>query len=165
MTENGVNERTRFDFVIYDGERRMYGIKAFGHSVEIARAIQSDSGGWHRWKFSELTPNEPMLTASPMTNLVHHRGLLYLLGVDGRLAVHDDRRHEEGLRLLDKPEGFGFDCDDSYLFESDDGELMAVLMGRRGTPVRVLKLNDQEMQWEKVDSLQGRALFTARPLR
>jgi len=31
------------------------------------------------------------------------------------------------LEILDKPESFGLQCKDKYLFESDDGELMAVL--------------------------------------
>jgi hypothetical protein len=143
--------RTHFDFVIYDGERRrMYGVNNAFPISQVARAIQdADSGGWYPWKFSEFRVDKPTLDASPMTNLVRHRGLLYMLGVDGRLAVYDDNRHEEGLRLLDKPQGFGGFDDDffSYLFESDEGELMAVLMGCcRGTPVHVLKLNEQEMQ-------------------
>ncbi|KAF8688313.1 hypothetical protein HU200_042271 [Digitaria exilis] len=154
-----------FDFVIYDGERRrMFGISAVG-VLQVVRAIQSDAGGWYRWEFSEFSPDEPkIIIASPMTSPVIHRGLLYLLGVDGRLAVYDDGRHEQGLVVLDKPKGFGgLDCDDCYLFESDEGELMAVLMGRRGAPVRVVKLNEQEMEWEEVESLQGRALFTGTP--
>ncbi|CAN6210609.1 unnamed protein product [Urochloa humidicola] len=163
-------ERIVFNFAVYDGERRrMFGIEAIG-GLRIARAVRSDAGGWHRWEFSgEYRTYEPGFRASPVTSPVLHRGLLYLLGIDGRLAVHDDRNHEEGLVVLDKPKGFfGLDCDDDadcYLFESDEGEeyLRAVLMGRRGTPVRVLRLNEQEMEWEKVESLEGRALFTGTP--
>ncbi|KAG0543578.1 hypothetical protein BDA96_02G202100 [Sorghum bicolor] len=153
----------------------MYGVNNAFPISQIARAIQAaadSGGGWYPWKFSEFRLDKPMLDASPLTNLVRHRGLLYMLGVDGRLAVYDDNRHEEGLRLLDKPQGFGGFDDDfdddffSYLFEFDEGELMAVLMGCcRRTPVHVLRLNEQEMQWEKqVDGdLKGRALFTGTP--
>ncbi|WVZ64833.1 hypothetical protein U9M48_014302 [Paspalum notatum var. saurae] len=155
-------ERTTFEFVVYDGQRRrMYGIEAIG-LIQVRRAIQSDSGRWYDvdWESSELSVNEPMMRAAPMTNAVLHGGLLYLLGVDGRLAVHDDRRHEEAPVVLDNPKGFGFGCDDCYLFESDEGELRAVLLGRRGTPMHVLRLHEKEMEWEKVESLEGRALFT-----
>lgn len=105
-----------------------------------------------------------MFQSSPNCNPVLHDGSLYVLYEDGKLAVYDEHRHNEDgyLEILDKPKGFagGYRCDFSYLFESDQGELMAVLVGRRGTPVHVVKLNEQEMEWENVESLQGRALFT-----
>ncbi|GJN34096.1 hypothetical protein PR202_gb22735 [Eleusine coracana subsp. coracana] len=156
------SERTEFDFVIYDGDgRRMFGIDALS-TLNIARANQNDEGRWYRWKFAELNPNyDPTFAASPVTNPVLHCGLLYLLATDGRLAVHDDKRREEGLKILDKPEGFGFEWDDDcYLFESDEGDLMVVLIGCRGSPVRLVRLNEQSMEWEEVVSLEGRALFT-----
>ncbi|KAL6846623.1 hypothetical protein ACP4OV_024071 [Aristida adscensionis] len=147
----------KFDFVVYDGGERMFGVDTTGE-LETGRAIQFKEGkGWSGWEFSETTP---VLGPSPLTNPVLHGGLLYLLGDDGRLAVHDDRRHEEGFRILEEPTGFGFECDESYLFESDEGELMAVLFGDRGTPVHIVRLNEQTMKWEKIDSLGGRALFT-----
>lgn len=37
---------------------------------------------------------------------------------------------------------------------------MAILLGRRGTLNHVIKLNEKKMEWEKVESLQGRTLFT-----
>ena len=37
---------------------------------------------------------------------------------------------------------------------------MAVLFGRHGTPVQIIKLNEQAMEWEKVETLGGRVLFT-----
>lgn len=153
-------DRTSFDFIVYSGYKRMFGIDVVG-ALEVARAIEADNGGWYGWKFSEFDyPNGPKLDVSPMTNPVLHCGLLYLLCVDGKLAVYDDSQHEEGFKVLDLPQGFGFECDDYYLFESDQGELMAVLMGCRGPPVHVIKLNEQIMEWEKVESLEGRALFT-----
>ncbi|KAJ1289546.1 hypothetical protein BS78_02G172800 [Paspalum vaginatum] len=155
-------EHTSFEFVVYNGQRRrMYGIEVIG-LLYVGRAMQSDSGRWYDvdLEFSELSTDKPMMKAALMTNAVHHRGLLYLLGVDGRLAVHDDRRHEEVPVVLDNPKGFGFGCDDCYLFEFDEGELRAVLIGHRGTPVHILRLNEKQMEWEKVESLEGRALFT-----
>nr|XP_034580869.1 uncharacterized protein LOC117844224 [Setaria viridis]XP_034580872.1 uncharacterized protein LOC117844227 [Setaria viridis]TKW32981.1 hypothetical protein SEVIR_2G202600v2 [Setaria viridis]TKW32987.1 hypothetical protein SEVIR_2G202950v2 [Setaria viridis] len=149
-------ERTGFDVVVYDGAQRMFGINMF----EIYRAIESDGGGWYDWQFSEYNHDLGRLNVSPMTNPVFHRGLLYLLDVDRRLAVYDDSRLDEGFKILDVPKGFGFECDGYYLFESDEGELMAVLMGCRGPLVHVVKLNEQNMEWEEVKSLEGRALFT-----
>lgn len=161
-------ESTRFHFVaVYDGgagkQQVMFGVHAHV-LLQAARSLRPPNGqGWSAWEFSELDPEGPELAVSPRTNPVLHHGLLYLLGVDGKLAVHDDSRHSEGFQLLDMPAGFGFQCDDdeSHLFESDEGELMAVLIGRRrGSPVQVVRLNERSMEWEKVESLKGRALFT-----
>ncbi|CAL5088497.1 unnamed protein product [Urochloa decumbens] len=156
-------ECTSFNFVVYDydGDREMlFGVDA--HVVlQAARSVRSGDGeGWCAWEFPELWAEGSELTASPVTNPVLHRGLLYLLGAGGRLAVHDDSRHDEGFRILDMPKGFGIECDDCYLFESDEGELMAVLMGHNGSPVHVVRLNEERMEWEKADSLKGRSLFT-----
>ncbi|GJM98900.1 hypothetical protein PR202_ga15952 [Eleusine coracana subsp. coracana] len=123
--------------------------------------IFEEDGDWSRyWEFSELIHPEPKVKASPMTNPVLHHGLLYMLRKDGRLAVYDDRQHDEGFKILDKPTDPGFKYDDYYLFESDEGDLMAVLVDRRGSPLYVVKLNEDVMEWEKVESLEGRALFT-----
>ncbi|CAL5064569.1 unnamed protein product [Urochloa decumbens] len=137
----------------------MFSVNAIG-PPQIARAIEADDGGWYAWEFTEFYPEGLALEVSPMTNPVLHRSLLYLLGTDGRLALHNDSRHNEGFRVLDKPNNFVFECDDYYLFDSDEGDLMALLMGHRGSPVHVVKLNEQIMEWEEVESLEGRALFT-----
>ncbi|CAN6217541.1 unnamed protein product [Urochloa humidicola] len=153
-------ESPSFDFVVSNGAQRMLGVDTFC-TLRIGRTIKSDDdGSWHDWELPEFDPEGPELQVSPTTNPVFHRGLLYLLGVDGRLAVYDDNRNEEGFQLLDMPKGFGFECDDCYLFDSDQGELMAMLMGSRGPPVHVVKLNEQSMEWEEVESLEGRTLFT-----
>ncbi|CAL5064562.1 unnamed protein product [Urochloa decumbens] len=154
-------EYTSFDFVLYDdGARRMFGISMIG-SLEVYRAVETDDDAWSDWESLYDSDHPKPYYVSPMTNPVFHRGLLYMLCVDGRLAVYEDSRREEGFRILDMPKGFGFECDGYYLFESDEGELMAMLMGnRRGPPVHVVKLNEQSMEWEEVESLEGRALFT-----
>ncbi|GJN34094.1 hypothetical protein PR202_gb22733 [Eleusine coracana subsp. coracana] len=152
--------RYGFDFVIYDGEHRMFGISASVNCLIVVRNIEQD-GDWSRhWEFSDLVSDEVDFVPSPMTNPVFHHGLLYMLAGDGRLAVYDDSRHNEGFKILDKPTNPGFEYDDFYLFESDEGELMAIFMNRRGTLLSIEKLNEHTMEWEKVDSLEGRALFT-----
>ncbi|CAN6204371.1 unnamed protein product [Urochloa humidicola] len=161
-------EHTSFDFVVVcdGGDReRLFGVAAHV-ALQAARSVRAGDGGeegwWRAWELPEFWAEGSELTASPATNPVFHRGLLYVLGAGGRLAVHDDSRHDEGFRILDTPKGgFGVECgDDCYLFESDEGELMAVLMGCNGSPVRVVRLDEERMEWEKVDSLEGRALFT-----
>ncbi|CAN6174141.1 unnamed protein product [Urochloa humidicola] len=157
---------TKFDFVVYDGSRRMFGVYTLG-PPRAAIAIRDDDGSWQDWDYPAPLPEDAaMIQASSNCNPVLHGGSLYVLYADGKLAVYDERRtHDEDdgyLEILDKPECFGggLQCEFSYLFESDEGELMAILVGRRGTPVHVVKLNEQEMEREKVESLQGRALFT-----
>ncbi|XP_073358171.1 uncharacterized protein [Aegilops tauschii subsp. strangulata] len=148
--------RGRFDAVVYDGNRRMFGVeKPFG-MLRIARCIKNNMGEWAEW----FDPDGPMFPPSPDCNPVLHNGLMYLLGEDGGLAVYDVSRHDGNFEILDKPSSFGFECEDSYLVESDQHELMAVLFGHRGTPVNVVKLNEHTMEWEKIENLEGRSLFT-----
>ncbi|CAL5088595.1 unnamed protein product [Urochloa decumbens] len=154
-----------FHFVVYDGGAgRMFGVHTVG-PPRTAVAVRDDDGEWDDdWDYAApLGPDAKFMASSPNTNPVLHGGSLYVLFDDGKLAVYDEssRRRGDGLfEILDKPTAFGLECEDKYLFESDDGELMAVLFGRRGTPVHVVRLNEQEMEWEEVGSLGGRALFT-----
>uniref|UniRef100_A0A0E0M0T4 KIB1-4 beta-propeller domain-containing protein n=1 Tax=Oryza punctata TaxID=4537 RepID=A0A0E0M0T4_ORYPU len=111
----------------------------------------------------EFYLNGPQLRTSPITNPVINGGLIYLLDEQGRLPVYDPCKHEEGFEIIDKPISFRFGHYDSYyiyMLESDQDELMVILVGQRGTPVHVVKLNENTMEWDKVDSLQGRVLFT-----
>ncbi|XP_044401258.1 uncharacterized protein [Triticum aestivum] len=147
----------RFEHIIYDGMGKMFGISTLAVQV-IACCMQNSDGVWEHWEYSY--PDRTKFTASPGSNPVLHHGLIYLLLEDGRLAVCDERRHEEGFEILEKPRGFGFVYEDSYLIESGQGELMVVLIGRRGSPVDVFKLNGPTMEWDKMESLDGRALFT-----
>ncbi|KAE8816908.1 hypothetical protein D1007_05459 [Hordeum vulgare] len=152
-----------FDFVVYDdgdGVGRMVGVGAVMFlRLQAALSVRNGVGGWTDWDF---TPYElgPTFVPSPSCNPVFHGGLLYLLGQDGRLAVYDQCMHDQGFEILDKPLSFGFECQDSYLVESDQGELMAVLVGLRGPPVNLVKLNKHTMEWDKVESLEGSVLFT-----
>uniref|UniRef100_M8B7Q4 F-box domain-containing protein n=1 Tax=Aegilops tauschii TaxID=37682 RepID=M8B7Q4_AEGTA len=147
----------RFEHIIYNGMGKMFGISTLAVQV-IACCMQNSDGVWEHWEYSY--PDRTKFTASPGSNPVLHHGLIYLLLEDGRLAVCDERRHEEGFEILEKPRGFGFVYEDSYLIESGQGELMVVLIGRRGSPVDVFKLNGPTMEWDKMESLDGRALFT-----
>lgn len=140
---------TKFDFVVYDeGNRRMLGIYTIG-PPRTALAVRNDDGSWQDWDYpAPLYPDAPMLRASTNCNPVLHGGSLYVLYEDGKLAVYYE---DDGyLEILDKTRCFGFQCEFiSYLFESDDNELMAVLVDHCGTPVHVVKLNEQEMEWDR----------------
>lgn len=98
-------------------------------------------------------------TMSFCCNPVLHKGLLYCLGEGGSLGVYDPM--EVKWSVLHKPSSFGSELQykNCYLVESQ-GELLAVLTGKNGTPIYVLRLNDTEMVWERMESLGGRALFT-----
>lgn len=152
---------SKFNFIVYDdGALRttMYAIDTVG-SLRICRTGLNDDSEWDDWDLVD-SPDEQMVPTLPISNPVFHGGMLYLLGKDGRLALYDPCNHERGFEIHDKPESFGFETDDSYLVESEQGELMAILVGRRGTPVHIVKLNEEAMKWEEVESLQGRTLFT-----
>jgi hypothetical protein len=151
---------TRFDLVVYDGVQSMFGVDTSFGLLQIARCIRNNAGEWGDWEYTEFDAERPKFPASPTCNPVLHNGLLYLLREDGALAVYDESSHDEKFQILEKPHGFGFECYYSYLVESDQHELMAVLVGRRGTPVNVMKLNERTMEWEKMESLEGRSLFT-----
>ncbi|CAM0951243.1 unnamed protein product [Alopecurus aequalis] len=151
---------TRFDLVVYDGVQSMFGISTSFGLLKIARCIRNNMGEWEGWEYTSFDAGDPKFPASPDCNPVLHSGLLYLLGEDGRLAVYDESRHHEKYDILEKPTSFGFEFYDSFLVESDQHELMAVLVGRRGTPVNIVKLNEHTMEWEKIESLEGRYLFT-----
>jgi hypothetical protein len=155
--------RSKFDFAVYDGVGKMYGVNTIG-GLTVSLATRHVNGEWGEWEISDIVDfnpdGTPPFTVSPDSNPVLHEGLLYILGEDGRLVVYNGSRHDQRFEILEKPDGFGFKCKDSYLFESDRGELMAVLVGHRGTPVNIVKLNKCTIEWEKTESLQGRALFT-----
>ncbi|EMS57258.1 hypothetical protein TRIUR3_23890 [Triticum urartu] len=152
--------RGRFDAVVYDGDRRMFGVeKSFG-VLRIARCIKNNMSEWAEWEYRWFDPDGPLFPTSPDCNPVLHNGLMYLLGEDGGLAVYDVSRHDGNFKILDKPNSFGFECEDSYLVESDQHELMVVLIGHRGTPVNIVKLNEHTMEWEKIENLERRSLFT-----
>ncbi|KAF7103128.1 hypothetical protein CFC21_104157 [Triticum aestivum] len=129
--------------------------------VQIARSIKNDVGGWGDWAKTEFYLDEPQIMASPDCNPVLHGGAMYI-GEDGRLGVYKEEGHAQSFQVLEKPLSFGSysECEEKYLVEDDRGELMAVLFGRRGSPVDVVELDKRTMEWNKVEILEGRALFT-----
>uniref|UniRef100_A0A0E0IIT0 F-box domain-containing protein n=1 Tax=Oryza nivara TaxID=4536 RepID=A0A0E0IIT0_ORYNI len=123
---------------------RLFGIE-LTFTIEIASSIRNNSGEWEDWKLAENHLDWSRFRASPVTNPV--------------IAVYDPCRHDEGFKILDKLNSFGFKGEDSYLLESNQGELMVVLIERHGKMVHVVKLNEQRMEWEKY-SLHGQTVFT-----
>jgi hypothetical protein len=93
---------------------------------------------------------------------VLHKGLWFCMGNGGRLGVFDPVNSE--WSVLDKPDGFGsteLEYKNCYLVGGGAREeLLVVLTGVNGTPVNVMRLDEEEMEWEKVESLGGRAIFT-----
>ncbi|CAL5008522.1 unnamed protein product [Urochloa decumbens] len=90
---------------------------------------------------------------------VLHKGLWYCIGERACLGVFDPMKSE--WRVLEEPNGIGPDLayKNCYLVESQE-ELLVVLTGVNGTPINVLRLNEAEMTWERMESLGSRAIFT-----
>ncbi|XP_047044407.1 uncharacterized protein LOC124648738 [Lolium rigidum] len=115
---------------------------------------------WDRGSWKSFPSVGGFFTMSFSCNPVMHKGKLYCLGEDGDLGVYDPIKTE--WAVLPKPTGFGpgipyMNC---YLIESQ-GELLAALTGSSNqTPIHVLRLNKKKMEWERMESLGGRALFT-----
>uniref|UniRef100_A0ACD5TGD3 Uncharacterized protein n=1 Tax=Avena sativa TaxID=4498 RepID=A0ACD5TGD3_AVESA len=118
--------------------------------------IQSWDGG--SWK--SFQSGEGSFTLSYSSNPVMHKGKLYCLGEAGHLGVYDPIKTK--WKVLPKPTGFAPDIEykNCYLVESQGGLLAILTSSNKGTPVHVLKLNEKKMEWMRMESLGGRALFT-----
>ncbi|XP_020113388.1 uncharacterized protein LOC109727636 [Ananas comosus] len=73
----------------------------------------------------------------------------------GELGVYN-LKEDTWTVLMTKPNKFSYE--ECYLVESE-GELFSVLIGKYGLPLHVLRLDEREMMWEKVERLEGRSLF------
>ncbi|CAN1839052.1 hypothetical protein LINPERHAP1_LOCUS35647 [Linum perenne] len=68
-------------------------------------------------------------------------------------------------RILDTPHNaFMFDeyCE-AYLMESPQKELMSVVVGSKGKPVRIVKFNHDLQKWQSVSSLNHQVIFLSHP--
>ncbi|XP_051190572.1 uncharacterized protein [Lolium perenne] len=162
--------RATLHSVVYDGMGTMYALDPLYGRMRIIRSIRNNVGMWEDWNYAELDLDDPMIMSSPDGNPVLHNGSMHILFEDGRLGVYDDRRQMGSFEILEKPLSFGFEYEYSYLVEDDEGVLMAVLFGRHGEgehedsyPINVVKLNEHTMEWENVENLEGRAVFTGTP--
>jgi hypothetical protein len=156
--------RPKFDFAVYDGVGRMYGVEVIdGRDVTLATSARRRNGEWKVLHDMDYNPRGTAFTTSPGCNPVLHDGSLYIMGTDASLVVYKGSRHGRRSEILEKPWGFGFKYKHCYLFESERSELMAAMVGQRGTPVTVVKLNKRTMEWEKMESLEGSSLFTGTP--
>uniref|UniRef100_A0ACD5V8H4 Uncharacterized protein n=1 Tax=Avena sativa TaxID=4498 RepID=A0ACD5V8H4_AVESA len=116
--------------------------------------IQNWDGG--RWKSLHIGETFFRMSCNP----VMHRGKLYCLGQEGNLGVYDPSKIR--WRVLSKPASFGseFQYKNCYLVESQ-GELLAALTDNVRMPaIHVLRLDEKKMKWQKMESLDGRSLFT-----
>ncbi|XP_072968410.1 F-box/kelch-repeat protein At1g57790-like [Typha angustifolia] len=109
------------------------------------------------WASPRTYENNCRFKISPRSNPVYHRGSFYCLGSKGELGVYDPEK--DTWTVLAKPINFypakSSNCGESFLIESE-GELLSVLTGKFGRRVRVFRLNEVDMVWEKIESLVGR---------
>ncbi|XP_077235734.1 F-box/kelch-repeat protein At1g57790-like isoform X3 [Tasmannia lanceolata] len=123
------------------------------------------------WTYYKLDNNNPWFCAS-YCNPVFYDEVLYVLGMDGRLAVFNPKRTV--WSVLPKPTAEEEVTEDSwkeflkegisgfnFLVESN-GKLVYVSIGRLGRSVDVFCLNHPQMMWEKLNTLEDKTLFLSR---
>jgi hypothetical protein len=158
--------RTKFDFVLHDDSvGKVYGVK-LADGVDVSHATRLRNGEWSvGWEVCNLMDqhNHTFFAPSPECSPVLHDGSLYIMGTNGQLLLVHNLKHGRRPQIFGKHRGFRFKFKACYLFESDQRELMAVMVGHRGTPVNIVKLNKRTMDWEKTESLHGSSLFTGTP--
>ncbi|CAO2205725.1 unnamed protein product [Urochloa humidicola] len=117
--------------------------------------VKFQSWDGESWKYFEGQKTEfEMLHCKP----VLHKGLWYCIGERERLGVFDPMKSK--WSVLEEPnQGRNLAYKNCYLAESQE-ELLVVLTGVNGTPINVLRLNEAEMTWERMESLGSRAIFT-----
>lgn len=112
--------------------RGVVGMYALKYGVKF-QSWDGESSKYFQGQRSEFA----MLYCKP----VLHKGLWYCIGERGRLGVFDPMKSE--WSVLEEPNGFGTE-----------------LKYKNCTPINVLRLNEEEMAWERVESLGSRAIFT-----
>ncbi|XP_057431989.1 uncharacterized protein LOC130724714 [Lotus japonicus] len=94
-------------------------------------------------------------------NPCFHNGAFYYLNNDGKLGfvnVGDEDIYWEECEKPDAPRCARTDYYKCYLVECN-GSLLSVFEGYLGNWVRVFKLDETDMQWVKVNSLENHMLF------
>ncbi|CAN0870575.1 hypothetical protein LINGRAHAP2_LOCUS9574 [Linum grandiflorum] len=97
---------------------------------------------------------------------VFHNGCFYSLGRDGMLGVFNPKAEKEidMWGILDTPQHNAFMFDnyfEAYLMESPSPhkELMSVVVGSKGKPIRIVKFNHTLKKWKTVTCLEDQAVF------
>lgn len=112
--------------------------------------------GEDSYSFTEHNNNLPFVM-SRSSNPVPLHGLFYCLGREGNLGVYDP--NNDTWTVLSEPKQFKVSYKESFLVESD-GELLAVVVGKRDRPLHIFKLNRTSLAWFAVKSIgTTRTLF------
>ncbi|KAJ4807141.1 F-box protein family-like [Rhynchospora pubera] len=142
------------DFVVYG-----FFFQICGEFVEISTWCP----GEEEWTVLEFQPSIPFFPSS--NSLVLFQGEFYCLGRKGELGVFNPEL--ETWNVLSKPEPIystepRYGNEYCHLLELN-GDLISVFRtDDTKQPIRVLKLDRSEMNWEKLEHLRGMTLFVDR---
>ncbi|CAI0449125.1 unnamed protein product [Linum tenue] len=95
---------------------------------------------------------------SPFSNPIYHKGLLYFMGKNADLCIHNFEQRAN--KIIEFPARSCTSIRRSYLLEFN-GKLLSVLIGHMGKFLQVYALNQETIAWKKLDDLEYKMLFVS----
>nr|GLL31718.1 F-box/kelch-repeat protein At1g57790-like [Ipomoea trifida] len=136
---------------------KVFGVVSFLDDWAHFFTIRRGENSWVRHIFDDFSPRMFQSECHP----VFHNQKLYCLGKHGEMGVFEFNPDTEETKysvqevLCSPPEDETFE---SYLVECE-GELMAVFLSYMGTKISVVRLDEERMEWRKVESLGDFMVF------
>ncbi|PIA34175.1 hypothetical protein AQUCO_03800034v1 [Aquilegia coerulea] len=96
-------------------------------------------------------------------NPIFHGGVFYFLCADGRLALFNPKAIEEESQWEIFPESaliIAVSSKRNFIVEYN-GEILAVFVGLLGKPISVFKLDHLKMKWDRLETLDDKAVFVS----
>ncbi|CAI0403872.1 unnamed protein product [Linum tenue] len=113
--------------------------------------------GEHQWTQYEVMSDSSNFM-SPFSNPIYHKGLLYFMGKNADLCIHDFE--QKTTITIELPNRSCTSVQRSYLLECN-GKLLSVLMGHMGKVLEVYALDQEAITWKELDNLEDNMLFVS----